>query len=864
MIQVLKTTLLSFGFFALFSIAVPVLSTASIQIDPIVEAGVSRRLAVHRKSLLSKINYGLNFSVPLSRDERITLVETISFQLLSANSLLQIDFKEDPAKIKMLKVNGLKIPVSHKFEHLLIAARYLKPGKNMIVIELEAGEGALNRNSDYLYTLFVPDRARTVFPCFDQPDLKAIYDLTLNLPSNWEAMANGPLKHAVVKADRKTFYFESSDLLSTYLFAFSAGKFEGVQQHFNALKNKRVDFLYRETDTAKIKRSIPDVYKIHEDALSYYENWTGIPYPFKKFGFVAIPDFQFGGMEHPGNIHYRASTLFLDEGATKDQRNSRNNLIAHETAHMWFGDMVTMNWFSDVWMKEVFANFMADKSMEDSIGRNEYDLKFLVDHVPAAYGIDRTRGSNPIRQDLDNLKDAGSMYGNIIYHKAPIMMRQLERLMGEERFQLGVRKYLKDFAYGNASWPDLINILSQYTSTDLLKWNKVWVNETGRPIISYDMKVKDNIITNFTISQKAEYGENRVWPQTFELTFFYPNHSRELTIHMNAAQVELKIAAGMEKPIFVLFNSSGQGYGLWPVDTAMMERIYGVDKPLTRASAYVSLYENMLSGRLVKPEALLNILLNGLDRENEELNLKLISNYISSIYWTFISPAEREKIVVNLEQSLWKAMEQQTMPNHKKILFKAYQDIFSTSQAGNLLYTIWKNQAAPEGIKLTEDDYTSLSYSLALRPGMPAEVLNQQLTRITNPDRRKRFEFIVPALSNDESVRDVFFRGLELKSNREKESNVTTALVYLHHPLRQDASIKYLAKSLDMLTEIQITGDIFFPESWLQATFGSYQSSAARKIVSDFLATHPTYNPKLKAKILQATDNLFRTQQLLK
>ncbi|MGY0036978.1 M1 family aminopeptidase [Pedobacter sp. NJ-S-72] len=160
-------------------------------------------------------------------------------------------------------------------------------------------------------------------------------------------------------------------MLSTYLFAFAAGKFELYKGTVNKL---RANFLYRETDHDKLKPSLPAIYNIHSASLKYFEDWTAISYPFQKFGFVAIPDFQFGGMEHPGAIQYKAASLFLDAGATKDQLNARNNLIAHETAHMWFGDLVTMDWFSDVWMKEVFANFMADKSAEESGGKADYSL----------------------------------------------------------------------------------------------------------------------------------------------------------------------------------------------------------------------------------------------------------------------------------------------------------------------------------------------------------------------------------------------------------------------------------------------------------------------------------------------------------
>ena len=147
---------------------------------------------------------------------------------------------------------------------------------------------------------------------------------------------------------------------------------------------------------------------------------------------MLVPSFQFGGMEHPGSIFYNAASILLDESATENQMLGRASLIAHETAHMWFGDLVTMRWFNDVWMKEVFANFMAAKIVNPSFPKVNHELRFLVAHYPGAYSVDRTAGTHPIRQELANLNEAGSLYGAIIYQKAPIVMRQLERLLGAD------------------------------------------------------------------------------------------------------------------------------------------------------------------------------------------------------------------------------------------------------------------------------------------------------------------------------------------------------------------------------------------------------------------------------------------------
>lgn len=828
-----------------------------------VEDGISRVLAVYRKSIIGDINYRLELDIPESRSAKIQARALLDFELKKRiTGFLQLDFKEDPKKISVLHVNGKPAIVQHQHEHLMISAEDLQLGKNIIELFFEAGESALNRNEDYLYTLFVPDRARTVFPCFDQPDLKATYTLTLKIPGSWKAIANAAVGEILDMGSTKVIHYKTSDTLSTYLFAFAAGNFQLAAAD---LLKQNTEFLYRETDTAKIAQSVKTIFDTHAASLQFLEGWTAIPYPFQKFGFVAIPDFQFGGMEHPGAIQYKSSALFLDAGAIKDQLNARSNVIAHETAHMWFGDLVTMNWFTDVWMKEVFANFMADKSTEASIGKDDFDLKFLVDHFPAAYAVDRTGGANPIRQDLDNLKDAGSLYGNIIYHKAPVMMRQLERLMGKEKFQQGVRTYLKKFSNGNASWPDLIDILSRYAGhTDLRKWNKVWVNSAGRPVFDYRMDTVAGKIRKFMIFQHPEFGEKRTWRQIFEMTFFYAGYSKIVTVNMDAEEMELKDVAGMDIPLFVLFNSSGEGYGLWPVDVAMPQYMAAMKSNLHRASAYISLYENMLSGRAVKPGELLVLLAEELKNEKEELNIKLITGYISGIFWEFISAHERFAQVARLEDELWQLMHDQQNAGVRKLLFKTYQDIFLTTSAGERLYQIWKDQKAPPGVVLTEDDYTALALSLALRDTHADDILKKQYSRISNPDRKIRFEFLRSAASPDVNIRDAFFKSLEQKVNREKEANVVSALYYLHHPLRQATSVRYLAKSLEMLMEIQRTGDIFFPQNWLQASFGNYQSSVAADIIRAFLLNNPDYNPKLKAKILQAADNVFKAEQLLK
>ncbi|MDP6958907.1 MAG: M1 family aminopeptidase, partial [Planctomycetota bacterium] len=417
---------------------------------PDTEPGVSQNLANHRQQTIIAPRYKLRFTIPQEKSETVQGEANITFELKRRGNGVVLDFDEAPSRITSLSINGAKADGTFTQDHIILSPDLLRRGKNEVDLTFQAGNKALNRNDEFLYTLFVPDRASSAFPCFDQPNLKARFRLTLEIPESWTAIANGNLRTELKWKNRTILTFEQTSAIPTYLFSFVAGKFEVVTRE---RAGRTIRFLHRETDKARLERNQERLFDLHATALSWLEAYTGIPYPFGKFDFALIPSFQYNGMEHPGAILYRADALLLEKTPTQDQEVRRASLIAHETAHMWFGNLVTMDWFNDVWMKEVFANFMAAKIVHPFFPKLNHELRFLMAHYPAAYEVDRTAGANPIRQDLSNLKEAGSLYGAIIYKKAPIVMRMLETLIGEASFREGVQIYLKEFSFRNATWP---------------------------------------------------------------------------------------------------------------------------------------------------------------------------------------------------------------------------------------------------------------------------------------------------------------------------------------------------------------------------------------------------------------------------
>lgn len=850
------------------SLLVPILLTVISGCSanaPDTSPGVSWDLAQYRKRIISDVRYGLSFSIPAAKNERINSVESIHFALSDASQPVVLDFRAAPEDV--LRVHVFNDPVDYEVAngHIIVPARAFENGQNLIQIEFLAGDLSLNRNPDFLYTLLVPDRAATLFPSFDQPNLKATFQLILTTPESWRAVTNGALVSSDTAEGRVTHVFAETKPLSTYQFAFAAGEFM-VE---TAVRNGRTMHMYhRETDRSKVARNREAIFDLHAAALSWLEEYTNMPYPFGKFDFVLVPAFQYGGMEHPGAIYYRSSSLMLDEAATQNQMLGRASVISHETTHMWFGDMVTMNWFDDVWTKEVFANFMAAKIVNPSFPGIDHELRFFLAHYPAAYAVDRTAGANPIRQPLENLKDAGTLYGAIIYQKAPIVMQQLEQLTGAEAFRDGLQLYLADFRYGNATWPDLIVRMDGRTDEDLTSWSNVWVEEPGRPTISTNLAIdRSGKIGSLEVRQQDPSGAGKIWNQRLELTLGYQDHVERVPLHLNAAAVGVPDVVGWEPPLYVLATGHGHGYGLFELDERsrdyLLQNISEISDALTRAGAWLTLWDDMLQQN-VTPAALLSLAMHALPAEQDELIVQRILGYIRTAYWQFSRPGERARLAPALEQLLWNSMGNAGSTSLKAAYFNGYASITLTLEGVERLREIWNHERTIRGLPLSERNYTTIAEELALR-GVPdvEEILSQQLGRIHNPDRKSRFQFVRPALSPQQSVRDAFFESLKDPENREHEPWVLSGVSFLHHPLRDGASEKYIRPSLVLLEEIQETGDIFFPKRWLDATLAGYSSPTAASQIRDFLAARPNYPSRLRLKIEQSADPVFRAAAIL-
>lgn len=821
------------------------------------EAGVPQELARWRKATYTDVWYRLHFDIPEERTERVDGQITVSLRLETPADIV-LDFREPASSIHEIRINGTLPQPSCiiQNEHIVIPAALTRAGENTVDIVFTAGDQSLNRNDEFLYTLLVPDRARTLFPCFDQPDMKALYTLSLEVPADWKAVSNTYIEKEelihtgdaaeVHAASRKLITFSRTEPLSTYLFSFVAGEF--YRKDYDDGRH-RFSAYYRETDTAKTAQ-LDDIFAEVAASLEWLEEYTGVPYPFAKYDFIILPGFQYGGMEHTGATLYNDGRMFLSPNPTLGDRLSRTELIAHETAHMWFGDLVTMKWFDEVWTKEVFANHFAAWISEPLYPEVNHRLNRLRSFNTSALSEDRTEGTVSISQELPNLRYAGLVYGQIIYNKAPVMMEKLIEIMGRDAFRQGIQTYLKRYAYSNATWDDLVGILDSLTSADLRGFSQAWVYEKGMPDLTFRITGKHR--DSLTVTQSDPLGRGILWPQSFGVTVSDGTVNRQVEINMNADRIT--VPAGVTGARYILPNTDGRGYGRFILPRESARWLLGhwseIQDGTARFATLMNLQENYLAG-LISARDWSRSILAGLEKETDQLTASSLSGFLGRTM-DDLNGTDREAV----EQRLWTLAHTHPEQPIRTILLRSLPSGLTTAALCDSLYAIWETQSEP---LYSENNYTSLAWELAIRfPDRAGHILATQRARLTDPDRLRRFDYISRAVSPDETARDTLFQSLMRAENRRIEPWTSSVLSYLNHPLRESSSVRYIRPGLDILEEVQRTGDIFFPRNWAGALLGSHRSPEAWQEVRKFLQDNPDYPVLLRNKILQAAYSLFR------
>ncbi len=849
---------------ALVASATPATAQQSRPADSLMGPGISHELASMRAREISNVRYRLDLSL-LDPDTARGDV-TIRFAAKRPDDVI-LDFRGP--QLSAITVNGTAAHTTFNGAHLLLPGASIHAGENVVTARFAAliapaGASIIKFHDDrddatYLYTLLVPSDANALFPCFDQPDLKARLTLTLEVPRRWSALANGITEQMTPSgANGTTYRFRETDPLPTYLFAFAAGpwkSFTGGPRHTtlwvraSRAKEVEVDSLQDEVGSA----------------LTSLSKYFGVPYPFQQFQYLLAPAFPFGGMEHPGVTMFNENSFIFREPPTKTQRLGRRATIYHEVAHQWFGDEVTMRWFDDLWLKEGFATYMAAK-MQDIEGLPNPWMSFYLRNKPAAYDVDQTAGTTPVWQQLANLDQAKSNYGAIVYNKAPGILKQLNYLVGDSAFRAGLHNFLVAHRYGNATWQDLLASIGQAAHRSLIDWGRQYILRPGMPTLEQHVEVQNGRITRLTLTQHPAQPLSGpgVWPIRTQLVLWSHGKSTIIPVDISAETTVVAAAAGRPAPDFVFANANDNAYGLVMLDpgstTWLESHIGSVDDAFLRAMLWGAMWDLVREARL-SPGAFITTALRALPDERDEQIAGGIVSRMTRAASAYLSESQQDITVPRVEQALLAgASDAHASYGLRKSKLDAYIGVARSPTAIERI-TSWLDSTAAAGMPLRQPTRWSIITHLVERGVSGADQLvAREQARDTTANAR-RSAFIARAGTPDAAVKRQYFDRYFL-DRALNEDWVTASLRSFNAPDQSALTLPYLAPALDSLSWIQQNRRIFFLGSWLGSFIGGQRSPEALHVIDSYLDSRPDLPRDLREKILQTRDDLERTVKI--
>ncbi|HTV16997.1 MAG TPA: M1 family aminopeptidase, partial [Acidobacteriaceae bacterium] len=829
--------------------------------------GIPRALAQERAARVSDLHYKLSFDLrPHAATTEAT--EEIRFQLRDASTPLLLDFRD--GEMAELRVNGLTVAAQIAHGHLVLPAGALRTGENRVDAKFTANIGVAGKaitrfedkddGNEYLYTLFVPMDAEMAFPCFDQPDLKGRFTLTVTAPNAWNVIANTSPESKFASGGMHTTAFAETEPIPTYLFAFAAGPFVNVHPQAG-MPNVWV----RKSQVKKAVDAVPAVQEAAAQGMEYLGKYFNEPFPFPKYEMVLIPGFAYGGMEHAGATFLREESVIFRSAPTAINRLNRDVVVLHELTHQWFGDATTMRWFDDLWLKEGFAQYMAYKTLAALHPDEPIWQRFYQSIKPLAYGIDETEGTTPIYQDIPNLNVAKSAYGAIVYEKAPGVLRQLNYVLGDEAFQRGLQIYLAQHKYGNATWSDLIGAFQTASGRDLTSWADMWIRHRGMPRVDTQWSCDGGRLSTLRLTQTPVLGGDDVWPIATEVALGYAGGSvKTLRADLTGKSADVPLGAGGQAcPAWVFANNDDHAYGLFLLDAksqaAVIQQVAATPDLFRRTLLWGALWDAVREAQL-DPAEYADHALKALPQERDELLAASLLGRTQTAVHHYVSAAAQKELLTRGATLAVDRMQHEEDHDLRIVWFRSLGGFGAQGLGQAAMKQLLSEQLTIPGVELRQQDRWSLVTALiAYGDPQANEYFDAEQKRDPSGDGKK-FAYVAQAARPDAATKAHYFDDY-LHNPQQQEDWIASSLGAFNYWNQAEMTAPYLQPALAALEQIKRERKIFFLVGWLDAFMDGQESKASLDVVEQYLATaHP--DPDLRLKILQSMDELQRTVRI--
>jgi aminopeptidase N len=675
--------------------------------------------AAARSARVSNVDYVLDFT--LTGKESFGASTSVSFDLADTSAPLTIDL--DKATIKSLTVNGKPVNPQYNQWFITLQPQDLVKGRNTVTVAYERlhstnGEG-LHRMVDpvdgkvYTYSHFEPAAAHQMFALFDQPDLKATYQVTVTAPSDWQVVST-TRESAVQDAGAATrrWTFPRSKILSPYNFSLHAGPYKVWEDNSGKYPMR---LFARQSVASQVKPA--EWFKYTKAGLEFFDEYFGIPYQYGKYDQLLVPDFLYGAMENAGAITFAEARFMYKADMTAAQRHSLASVIMHEMAHQWFGDLVTMKWWNGLWLNESFASFMGTLATAEATEFKDAWQAFYSGRKQEAYVQDQKVTTHPIEVPVASTANAFDNIDAITYAKGASTLVQLRHLLGEDVFRKGVHNYLVKYQFRNATLDDFIGSLGEAAGRDLSAWTRQWLYQPGVNAIAASYACKGGKIASFTLNQSAPSAalptlrEQRVQVAIFKLDGKQLKLASNVAVTYAGARTAVPGLVGSACPDLVYPNYQDWGFAKVQLDKRSFDtaraHLAAVSDPLLRTMLWQSLWDGVRDGKLPLNEFIKTALNNAPAEKDYTLLGDVLGKVGASKRYldamgadtTYAKRAARE-----LEQMAWHgAQSSKGDDNFQRRWFGQYIALASSRDALDRLASVLDGKTVVNGLAINQD-----------------------------------------------------------------------------------------------------------------------------------------------------------------
>jgi aminopeptidase N len=684
---------------------------------------LTRAEAIERTETLTVETYDVTLDLAAS-EKTFPSTTTVTFSAKEGSSSF-IDAVTDA--VHKVVLNGVELDPAVVSDGVRIQLPNLA-AHNVLTVEADAlfmntGEG-LHRFVDpvdgeaYLYSQFeVPD-SRRMFAVFEQPDQKATFTFHITAPSHWDVISNSPTPEPVAAGEgTSTWHFAPTLTMSSYITALIAGPYESVRSELTSSDGRVIPLGVFARKSLMQYMDADNVFELTRQGFEFFEKQFGTPYPFPKYDQLFVPEFNAGAMENAGAVTFLESYVFRSK-VTDAIVERRAITILHELAHMWFGDLVTMRWWNDLWLNESFAEFMSTLAAAENTKYVDAWTTFSSLEKSWAYRQDQLPSTHPIKADIKDLEDVLVNFDGITYAKGASVLRQLVAWVGQEEFMAGVRAYFAKHAWGNTELPDLMVELEAASGRDLSSWTEKWLETAGvntfKPAVDVD---DDGVITSFAILQSAVAEYPTLRPHRAAIGFYELAADGEdagklvrthrLELDVDGARTEVPELVGMKRPALILLNDDDLAYAKIRLDEASLAtakaHLKDFRDSLPRTVVAASAWDAARDGETPAREYV-DLVLANIGHETDSTVITVLLRQLASTLHFYVAPEHQKETAVKAAAALWELTLAAAAGSDAQLQFlKSFASLAQSPEHLDTVAGVLAGSIALEGLGIDQD-----------------------------------------------------------------------------------------------------------------------------------------------------------------